>query len=184
MNDFSKTWGIWIVRGIASVAFGILTIAMPAASIAALVVLFGVYAFVDGTVMLGLAFREQRSRGMYVLRGLLGIAAGIITFVSPGLTALSLYILIGVWALSTGAIELAAAIALRREIPDLGWLGLTAVLALVVGVIMLALAFPVIGMTALAGVIAVYAIVNGIALIAIGRQIHQLLPSQPTRATA
>jgi uncharacterized membrane protein HdeD (DUF308 family) len=184
MNDFSKTWGIWIVRGIASLAFGILTIAMPAASITALVLVFGAYAFVDGAVMLGLAFREQRGRGMYILRGLLGMTAGVIAFVAPGLTAVSLYILIGVWALSTGAMELAVAITLRREIPDLGWIGLTAVLALAVGVIMLALAFPLIGMTALVGVIAVYAIVNGIALIAIGRHVHQLLPSQPTHAAA
>jgi uncharacterized membrane protein HdeD (DUF308 family) len=181
MNDLSKTWGIWIARGIAGLAFGILTIAMPAASIAALVFVFGVYAVVDGGVMFGLAAREQRGRGMYVVRGLLGIAAGLFTFVSPGLTALALYVLIGAWALSIGATELAVAITLRRDVP-VGALVLTAVLSLAVGVMMFAL--PLVGVTALIGVIAAYAIVNGIALIMLGMRLHQLSPSQPTHAAA
>jgi len=182
MNDLTKTWGIWIARGIASLAFGILIIAMPAASLAALVFVFGAYAVIDGAVMFGLAFREQSGRGMYVLRGLLGISIGLATFAWPNLTAVSLYVLIGAWALSAGVTELAVAISLRREASHLGWLALTGVLSLGLGVVMLAL--PLIGVAALVGVIAGYSMVNGITLITIGMRIHRLFPSQATPAAA
>lgn len=43
MDGLARAWTLWIVRGIASVIFGVLTILRPGASIAALVLVFGVY---------------------------------------------------------------------------------------------------------------------------------------------
>src|SRR5262245_35907765 len=106
-------WGIWIIRGIASILFGVLTWLMPLASLEALVLVFGIYAVVDGIAVLTAAWRVGTGRWMYVLRGVLGIVAGLVTFAWPAATAVSLYILIGVWALACGVAEIAGAFMLR-----------------------------------------------------------------------
>jgi uncharacterized membrane protein HdeD (DUF308 family) len=176
------SWGIWIVRGIASIVFGLLTLVMPAASLAALVFMFGLYAIIDGVVMIALAFEDSRGRWAYILRGLLGIAAGVFTFMSPGLTAISLYILIGAWALGAGVVEVIAAIVSRKQLPHYGGLILTGVLTSAFGAVLLAR--PLIGVLALLGFIAGYAILNGITVIGIGMNIHRLDRQSPTLAAA
>lgn len=176
------TWGIWIIRGIASIGFGLLTLVLPAASIAALVFTFGVYAVIDGFVMIALAFDARPGRWMYILRGLLGIAAGVVTFAAPGLTAVSLYLLVGIWAITVGTLEVVAAIVARKELPHPGAVALAGVLALVFGAILLVQ--PAIGVVALLGFVAGYAILYGITMIGIGMDIHRLVRSQPTLAAA
>ena len=53
--------------------------------------------------------------------GLLGIVAGILTFMMPGVTALVLLYLIAGWAIATGVFQIIGAIKLRHEI-DNEWL--------------------------------------------------------------
>lgn len=172
MNALGRTWGMWLVRGIASVLFGVLMIMRPGVSIAALVFIYGVYAVADGALLLGFAFRSEGRKAPYVVRGLLSIAAGVIAFVFPGLTALSFYILIGAWALTVGAVELGIAIAARREGASVGGLVVAGVLSIACGAALLAL--PMAGVVALVGLIAAYAIVNGVVLIVASVRIHQL----------
>jgi uncharacterized membrane protein HdeD (DUF308 family) len=172
MDLLARSWGMWVLRGIASILFGVLTVVWPDASIAALVLIFGVYAFVDGAVLLGLGLLLEGRKAPYIVRGLLSIAAGVVTFVYPGLTALSLYVLVGVWALAAGAVELAIAIGIRRDGASVGGLVLTGVLSIACGIALLAL--PLAGAITLIGLIAAYAIVNGITLIAAGVRIHAI----------
>ena len=53
-----------------------------------------------------------------VVVGLLGIAAGIVTFAWPGITAILLVLFIGAWALVHGIFEIIGAIQLRKEIEN------------------------------------------------------------------
>jgi len=172
MSALAKTWGIWIVRGIASVLFGILTLVRPGASLAALVLVFGVYALADGLILIGVGFRSDERRGALVLRGLLGVAAGLVTLLHPSVTAVTLYVLIGVWALACGGVEIAIAVALRGGAQKVGGLVLAGALSFACGVALLAL--PLAGILALIGLIAAYAIVNGIVFIVVGLRIHKL----------
>jgi uncharacterized membrane protein HdeD (DUF308 family) len=171
MNPLAKTGTMWIVRGIASVLFGVLTVMRPGASIAAIVLLYGVYALTDGALLLGFAFRIDTGKAPYIFRGLISIAAGVVTFLYPGLAATSLYLLIGAWAMIAGVTELGIAIAARKEMTNVGALVLAGVLSLACGVALLVL--PAAGVVALVSLIAAYAIVNGIALIGAGIRIHQ-----------
>lgn len=172
MNALSRTWSMWLVRGIASVLFGVLTIMRPGASIAAIVFIYGFYAVTDGALLLGFAFRHEGQRALYVVRGLLSVAAGLVAFVFPALTALSLYILIGAWALTAGAAELGIAIAARKQGASVGGLVTAGILSIACGVALLAL--PLAGALALVGLIATYAIINGVVLIVASVRIHQL----------
>ena len=170
------SWGLWIARGIVSIVFGVLIMAMPRAAIAGIVFVFGVFAIVDGATALGLAFRVTHGRGTYIVRGLLGIAAGVIAFAMPGLTAAAFYLLVGVWAVTAGLVELGAAIALHRERPHVGGLVATGLLTLGVGVVFFAL--PLVGVIAILGLLAAFAILNGVTQIEIGVRVRELTSSR------
>ena len=173
MTTLARSWGIWVVRGIVSILFGILTIFRPGASVAILVLLYGVFALCDGALLLSYAVRTEGRKAPYVFRGLVSIAAGVVAVLVPGLTAVSLYILIGAWAVVAGFTELFVAATIRKEAISVGALVFAGILAIACGIAMLVL--PAAGVLALIGLIAGYAIVNGVALISAGIRIHGLM---------
>ena len=59
MDMLAKHWWMLVVRGVINVLFGILAIARPGATVAALVIVFGAYALADGMVSFGLAFAHR-----------------------------------------------------------------------------------------------------------------------------
>ena len=161
-----RNWWLLLLRGIAAIAFGVLAWAMPQVSIAALVLLFGAYALVDGvlavaTAIAGTGDREQR--WLVGLWGLVGIGAGIITFIAPDVTALALLFYIAIWAIATGVLEIAAAIRLRKEIEGEWILGLAGLASVAFGVALVAKPGP--GALAVVWLIATYAVAFGILLI-------------------
>jgi len=171
MNGLSRTWTMWIIRGIASVIFGILTLFRPGASIAALVLVFGAYALCDGALLVGFGARYDGPKAPYIVRGLLSIAVGVLTFVFPAATAVTLYIWVGAWAIAAGIAEISIAFAIRKEMSDVGGLIFAGVVSIAAGVALLAL--PAAGVVALLGLIAAFALVNGTVLIVAGLRIHR-----------
>lgn len=173
MELSSRHWWVFAVRGIAAILFGILAFALPGITLTVLVLLWGAYALVDGVLSLVSAFRTTHDhRWGLLIEGLVGIGAGIVTFTWPGLTALVLLYIIAVWALITGVLELIAAFRLRRVIHDEWWLVLGGVASVVFGVLMLAM--PAAGALALVWLIASYAIVFGVLMIALAVRLHGL----------
>jgi uncharacterized membrane protein HdeD (DUF308 family) len=172
MTTLARAWSTWIIRGVVSILFGILTIFRPGASVALVVLLYGIFALCDGAVMLSFALRTDGRRAPYVWRGLISLAAGLIAVFLPGLTAVMLYLLIGAWAIGAGIMELVIASQVRKDGLSIGGLVFAGLLGIACGIALLAL--PIAGVFALLGVIAGFAIVNGIALIAAGVRIHSL----------
>ena len=185
---FERWWTI-ALRGAAAIAFGVLTLIAPGASLLALVILFGAYALVDGAFNVAFAVRRRERWGALLLEGLASLAFGILTFVWPGITALALLFLIGAWAIVTGIAEIAAAVRLRKVIRGEWLMALAGVLSVAFGV--LVFAFPGAGALALAAWIAAYAIVFGGVLVALGFRLRSLrerrdvaLPSGGVRTPA
>ena len=75
--------------------------------------------------------------GSLIFGGLLGILAGLLTFVMPGITARGLLILIAAWALVTGILEIIAAIRLRKVVTNEWLLILAGIASVAFGVILL-----------------------------------------------
>jgi uncharacterized membrane protein HdeD (DUF308 family) len=158
-----RGWWMLVLRGLFAIAFGVLTIIQPSISLAALVLLFGVYALADGILGVWLAFSGRAMNEYWwvlLLAGLLGIGVGILTFMEPGITALALLFYIAVWAIATGVLQLVAAARLRREISGEWWLILAGLASVAFGVILIAR--PGAGALAVLSLIAVYAIVFGV----------------------
>jgi uncharacterized membrane protein HdeD (DUF308 family) len=168
--------GLLIVRGIVGVVFGVVTFAWPGITIAALVVIFGAYAVIDGVtnLFLGLSRRPGQGRSWATaLQGIVGIAAGVLAFIWPGVTALVLVIFIGAWAIVTGLFEIAAAIKLRKEITGEWLLVLSGLMSVAFGV--LVFAFPGPGAVGIAWVLGAYAMAGGAILIALGVRLRSRL---------
>ena len=168
----AKNWWAIALRGVAAILFGLLTFVLPAITLGVLILLFGAYAVVDGVFTLIAAARGRGGRSWWVLllEGLVSIGAGIVTFVWPGLTALVLIYVIGVWAIVTGVLEIAAAIRLRRRIRGEGWLAASGVLSIAFGALIMVA--PGAGALALVLWIGAYAVVFGALLVALGLRLR------------
>src|SRR3989441_6792602 len=108
-----RNWWALALRGVLAILLGVAVVVLPGVTLAALVVLFGAYALVDGVlaIIAGVRAAERHERWWSpVLKGLAGIAAGVVTFVQPALTALALLYLIGGWGIVTGILEIVAAV--------------------------------------------------------------------------
>ena len=121
LQALGRTWWLVLLRGLSAIVFGILAWTWPGVTLITLVLFWGAYALVDGVAALIAGWQAKDSgKPMWqvVLVGVIGIAAGIFTFVQPGVTAVALLILIAAWAIVHGIFEIAAAIRLRKEIQE------------------------------------------------------------------
>jgi uncharacterized membrane protein HdeD (DUF308 family) len=172
----APNWTSLAWRGFVSILFGVLALSWPGMTLAALILLFGAYAFVDGALALAVAMQRGRRphRGLLVADGVFGIVAGVLTFIWPGLTLLALVILVGVRSLFMGAVQIAAAIRLRRSLPMPVLYGLGGVASIILAVA----AFVVPGITAYALVtmLAVYSMIFGGILLALAVVIWRSTP--------
>ena len=125
------------------------------------------------TLASALAWRKWIQGGWAVaLAGVAGIIVGVLTFVWPGMAGLALLYLIAAWAILTGVLEIVAAIELRRVIEGEWLLALSGILSVVLGVLLVA--FPGAGALGLAWLIGIYALVDGLLLIALAFRLRGL----------
>ena len=183
---FSFGWKALALRGAASVILGIIALAYPFSALFALTLIFAVYALVDGIFSAISAFRRMghgRHWGAMLLRGLLGIAVGIIFIVTPiAMTityALLTVFLIAGWAIIAGGLEIIAAIRLRKEIEGEWLLALSGLLSLLLGlfVLYLALANPHVSVAMLGWGIGFYALVTGVTLLILAMRLRRRVQS-------
>ena len=165
----AHNWWVLALRGLCAIIFGILAFVWPGVTLGVLVLLYGAYALVDGVLAIIAALSKRQGSGLpwwaLLLEGLLGIAAGIVTFVWPGITALFLLFLIAGWAIVTGVFEIIAAIRLRKEIEGELWLALSGILSIIFGVLLFVR--PGAGALTVVWLIGAYAIFFGIFLLAL-----------------
>jgi uncharacterized membrane protein HdeD (DUF308 family) len=138
MRPYVGSWKRLAVSGVAAVLFGLATLVWPGVTLWALVVLWGAFAFVDGITALSAAITDRLlvHRGWVAFWGVTGIAAGVVTFVWPSITALALLVVIATWALLIGISQIAFAIAARKEIPRAWSVALRGVLLVLLGVLL------------------------------------------------
>src|SRR5712692_1803691 len=137
VDTLVRNWWVVLLRGVAGIIFGLITFLAPGISLAALVLVFGAFAFADGLLAIVSAIRRRGERDRWwvlVLEGLVGIGAGVVTLIWPGITALALLYVIAAWALVTGGLEIAAAIRLRKVITGEWLLVLTGIASVALGV--------------------------------------------------
>jgi uncharacterized membrane protein HdeD (DUF308 family) len=174
LDSLTRNWWAVALRGLAGILFGIITFVSPGISLAALVLLFGAYAFADGVLSIVSAVRRRGADRWWLLllQGIVGIGAGVVTLLWPGITAIALLVVIAAWALVGGVLQVAAAIRLRKVITGEWLLALSGVLSIALGVLLVV--FPGPGALALVIWIGAYAFVFGILLLVLGFKLRGL----------
>lgn len=168
VNIFSRNWWLLLIRGVVAILFGILLWLQPEISLMAMLLFFGTFALIDGTLGIWTAIAGHKMHEHWwvlFLWGLIGIAVGILTFAVPGVTALALLFYIAIWAVATGALQIVAAIRLRKEITGEWLLFLGGLASLIFGILLMIQ--PTAGVLALLWLIGTYAIIFGILLVSL-----------------
>ena len=159
----ARRWWVLALRGVIAVLFGLLTFFIPGVTLISLVLLFGFYAILDGIFDIVSAMKAPGHHWPLLVEGIVGIVAGIVTFMWPGITAMFLLYLIAFWAILTGVLEIVAGIRLREVIANEMLLILMGVISTLFGILIII--FPGAGALAIIIWIGAYAVVFGIILI-------------------
>jgi uncharacterized membrane protein HdeD (DUF308 family) len=107
-----------------------------------------------------------------LLTGLVSVAAGVVTFVWPGITAASLFYVIVAWAVATGIFEVIYAIQFRKIIEGEWLLVLDGILSVAFGILLVAQ--PIAGALAVLWIIGVYGIAYGVMLVVLAFRLRNL----------
>lgn len=174
LDPLARNWWLFLLRGILAIIFGILTFIWPGLTLLTLVAFYGAFALLDGIFSLTAAITNgaPAPRWWLALVGVLGIAAGLLTFFWPGVTGIVLLMFIAAWAVGSGIFQIVGAIKLRDEISDEWLLIASGVLSVIFG--LLVFAFPQAGALSLAFAIGAFAIAYGILLISFSLRMKKL----------
>lgn len=169
VRTLSQNWWLVVLRGVLGILFGLLAFVWPGITWLTLVIMFGIYAIVDGLVAIGTGFARSRESSRwwtFLLEGLINIGAGAAALIWPGLATLVILYVIATWAVFTGILEIIAAIRLRHEISNEWMLALGGVISIAVGVVLFFQ--PAAGSLAIIWIIGAYALIFGILLVILG----------------
>ena len=181
-NLLAQNWWVIALRGVVAIIFGIIALFMPGAALLAFVLLFAAYMLVDGvlTIIAGVRAAQRHERwGWLIFEGILDLIAGGVAVIWPVITIVAFVLLMGAWAIVTGALLFGASF--RLNIPHGRWLmTLAGAVSLIWGVLLII--WPLIGAVVLTWWIAAYALVFGVAMLVLafrlrGRRHDAVAPS-------
>jgi uncharacterized membrane protein HdeD (DUF308 family) len=167
IDELSVSWKLILLRGSLAIAFGIIAIAAPIETVAALAIFWGCWALVDGIGLLFQAFRPEGRDGRWwlVFMGVVAVIAGFFAIIQPGLAATTLTWILGIWLFVRGVFELGSAISASSIAPR--WLVIaSAVASLVLGILFML--NPAAGAVSIALTLGIVAIAWGVTMVAAG----------------
>lgn len=167
-------WWLIALRGVLSVLFGILVFVFPLMGVLVVITMLAVWFLIDGVLGLWHAVTgpaPEEGRFWHILHAVVDIAAGAVLLLMPGLSALTLVFIAAAWSIITGVTEIVMAFKGKSRFGSPWLLGLAGVAGIVVGILLIAAPGP--GLIALMWMIAIQAILLGVALIAMGLRLRR-----------
>lgn len=179
----SGNWWALALRGAAAILFGLAALIWPGLTLGVLIVLYGAFAVVDGAfaIVAGARAGNGTQRWLLLAEGALGVLAGLIAVLWPGITALVLLYVISFWAIFGGILRVVGAILLRREIDNEWSMALSGVLWVLLGLALVVL--PGVGLLSLAWLIGVFALGAGVTLLVLAFRVRGRHTTGATRVT-
>jgi uncharacterized membrane protein HdeD (DUF308 family) len=180
IRGVSKYWWIFACRGIIAIAFGLAALLWPGLTLGVMVLLFGLFALFEGLLTIVISFGKGDEKGGWALlfEGLAGLLAGVIVLIGtsigsmlwPRVAAVMLVYYIAGWMILAGLFKIITAFRIRSVAKAKWVLGLTGLVSIVVGLILILR--PEAGVLAVAWFIGMIAILLGIFLIFVGLKIR------------
>jgi len=111
VRDLSAVWWWFLGLAVLWTLFGTYVLSYRVGSLAAVVALVGVAFLFGGVSQLVVATRVQSWRWLFIVAGILGVAAGVMTFVWPAITLYVVALLVAWYLIIFGIIHLVGALA-------------------------------------------------------------------------
>jgi uncharacterized membrane protein HdeD (DUF308 family) len=181
VREASGVWWWYLILGVAWIWYGMFVLSYRVGSLVAVAALVGVAFVFGGFAQLVAAGRVETWRWLYIVSGILGVAAGIVTFVWPDITLYVVSILVAWYLIVFGIVHIVNALAGPKV--SWWWTGLLLGIAeLVLGVWAIrSWERSLLTFVTLVGVWAIFIGVNeifaGFSLRETGKQAERILPS-------
>jgi uncharacterized membrane protein HdeD (DUF308 family) len=176
LGRLGRHWGWVLAFGIVTVLAGIAVLAWPAETLLVIAVLFGVELVIYGIYRFITAFGYEDLTGgmrvLYAIIGMLSLIVGLIAIRHVGLTLAVLAVMLGVFWVVNGTLEIFTAAGAPAGTPGRGWTGTIGVLSVLAGIIVLA--YPGISLLTLAAVMGAWFLVLGIMEIVTASQLRSV----------
>ena len=169
-NVASYWWAI-IIRGLIGLLFGIAAFAWTGVTLGVLVFWLGTYMLIGGifSVTAGIKAAAHHHKWMLlVLEGLVGIAAGIFTYIWPLATVQAFLWFIAAWAVLSGMLQISGASSGPWESGSKWLIGISGGLSIIMGMILFTFSNNFVEAFAVVWVLGLYAILFGVAFILAG----------------
>ncbi len=111
VRDLSAIWWWFLSLGVLWTLFGMFVLSYRVGSVYAVAALVGVAFLFGGITQLAVATRVQSWRWLFIVAGILSVAAGIITFVWPGITLYIVAVFLAWYLIFFGIMHLVSALA-------------------------------------------------------------------------
>ena len=168
LDLISKSWWVYLVRGILAILFGLVMFSRPGGMAAFLVWVFGIFVFVEGIFAVVASFAGRKGNPNWwavLIQGLVGILIGIVMFSNPLMTAVLFVRLLALWAVLVGLFRIFGALSLRKEIPG-EWMHVVGgIITVLFGIVVFA--WPEAGVLYFAWLIGLFAVLSGVFLIGV-----------------
>ena len=168
----AESWWLVGLRGILGIIFGLICLLNPTLAVQVFVILFAAYMLVDGVFAIFSGIKAARNGerwGLFIVEGVVDLAAGAVAVLWPAITLVALVWVIAVWAIVSGALMLGAAFGLNLN-HGRWWLALGGIASIIFGILLVI--EPLIGAVVLTMWVGAYAIVFGVFLLVLGFQLH------------
>ena len=164
----AQLWWAFLLRGVLGIIFGVVVILFPGIGLVAVVALFAAWALIGGISSLIGAWRSRGQKEWWVgiLEGLVGIVAGIVAILLPPAAALALLFVVAAWAIVIGVLQIWMAIRLREQITGELWMGLSGVVSILFGLLLVI--FPGTGILSVLFLVGLFSILMGGAMVLLG----------------
>ena len=159
-----------IIRGVLALIMGIVAVSWPGVTVYAVVVLFAVYAFMDAVVQAVRAFSGLAAKAVVlrILIALVDVAAGVVAIAYPNITVVALVVIVAIWAIAFGVLELFAAFSAGETAGARAWFVIAGLISIAFGFVLVGR--PDVGAVSLAVIYGIFSVAFGIAEIVLGVQ--------------
>jgi uncharacterized membrane protein HdeD (DUF308 family) len=157
-----RHWKLFLVRGLAALAFGVLTLLWPGATLIVLMAFIAAYALVDGIFAIVSAFRLRpafKRWWLFLIQGVISTAFGVLAFFYPALSLAYIVVSVALWMVFSSAAHFALARVRKAAGASGTWHVVGGILSLVLAAA--ALLFPGPTVIAALALVAWFSIVGG-----------------------
>ena len=133
-----NSWSAFAINGALALLFGILALAVPTATILVFAKYFGLLVLIAGIVFLILALNNRRGNRPFttlLIEAIAGIVIGLVILFYTQESLTLFVILIGLWAIIMGVMQLVFAFQVKNNKPDRNVLIFNGIFTLILGVL-------------------------------------------------